>query len=124
MLVSTGLLLGACGDDDGDRVAFCEAMGDLRELDPFQELDIAAPEDMRAAFGTLADEAERIASVAPPDARVQARRYASAVDELVGELSGAAYDPRRLDALRYGQATEEYTEAATSLDNAARGLCS
>lgn len=124
LLASASLLLGACGDDDGDRAAFCEAMVELRELDPFQDLDIASPEDMRDAFQTLAEDADRIASLAPPDARPQARRYESAIDELVDELSGAGYDPRRLDALRYGQATEEYTDAAVSLDNAAQGACS
>ena len=43
---------------------------------------------------------------------------------LAGCGGGDGGDPRRLDGLRYGQATDEYTEAAVSLDNAARSACS
>lgn len=119
-----GLLGAACGDEDGgDLVAFCEAVDDLRSDDPFEELGIATPAEMRDAFAELADGVDRIADAAPPDARPQALRYAGAVGSLRDELAGAAYDMTRVDGLDYGQAVASYTESAVSVDNAADALC-
>ncbi len=124
LVLVAGVAAGCGGDDRGDLTAFCAAMDDLRAADPFADLAVASPEDMRDAFGELADSAKRVADAAPPDARVQADRYAAAIEALRGELAGAGYDPTRLDSLRYRQATDEYTAAAVSLDNAGTSACS
>lgn len=122
--IALGLLLGACAaDDGGDLARFCAAVEDLRADDPFAELDIASPADMRDAFAELAEGVDRIADEAPADARSQADRYVDAVDALRDELAGAGYDPTRVDQLRYGQAVAEYTEAAVSVGNAADANC-
>ena len=126
--VAVGLLaigLGACGDEERqtDPAAFCDAVADLRANDPFVELTVASPEEMRAAFEELADGASRIAEAAPEDAGVQADRYRDAVEALRDELAGAGYDPTMVDNARYADGVEAYTEAATSLGNAARALC-
>lgn len=119
-----GVLVSGCGDDDdGDLAAFCAAVEDLRDDDPFAELAIASPGEMRDAFADLADGVDRIADAAPAEARTQARRYADAVQDLRDELAGAGYDPTRVDSLDYGRAVAEYTEAAVSIDNAADALC-
>lgn len=122
-VVLLGVLLGGCGDDTGDLASFCAAVTDLEANDPFAELEIASPTDMRDAFASLADGVDRIAEVAPAEARTQAERYASAVDDLRDELAGAGYDPTRVDQLRYGQAVAAYTEAATSVGNTADAAC-
>jgi hypothetical protein len=116
-------LPGCGGDDGGDLAAFCQAVEDLRDDDPFADLAIASPEDMRGAFDALAVSVDRIAESAPQEARTQAQRYADAVDDLRDELAGAGYDPTRVDQLRYGQAVAAYTEAATSVDNTADANC-
>lgn len=122
--VVAGLVLAGCGGDDGgDAQAFCAAVADLRADDPFAELPIASPGEMRDAFADLAEGADRIAGTAPPDARTQARRYADAVGSLRDELAGAGYDPTRVDHLAYAQAVAAYTEAAASVDNAADAIC-
>lgn len=123
-LVLVGVLSGACGGDDaGDLASFCAAVEDLRDDDPFAELQIASPADMRDAFAELADGVDRIAEAAPDEARTQAERYADAVDALRDELAGAGYDPTRVDQLRYGQAVAAYGEAATSVSNTADAVC-
>lgn len=125
-LVAVGALaLGACGDDggDGDLVAFCDAVAGLREADPFAELEVARPAEMREAFEALADGADRIADAAPGDADIQADRYRDAVDALRDELAGGGFDPRRVDARRYARAADDYAAAADSLDNAADARC-
>lgn len=116
-------VLGACGGDEGDLAAFCEAVEALREDDPFADLAIASPGEMRDAFAELAEGVERIADEAPSGARSQSLRYADAVDALRDELAGAGYDPTRVDQLRYGQAVASYTEAATSVSNTADAAC-
>lgn len=118
-----GLLLGACGEDEGDLTRFCEAVEDLRADDPFADLEIASPGEMRDAFVELAEGVDRIADVAPQEIGSQADRYADAVEALRDELAGAGYDPTRVDKLRYGQAVAAYTEAATSVGNAADASC-
>ena len=50
-------------------------------------------------------------------------RQALSVDELIDQLRGAGYDPRQLDTLRYGTATDAYEEAAVSIENAAQDAC-
>jgi len=122
-VVLVGLLGGCGGDDGGDVAAFCEAVEDLRDDDPFEELQIASPGEMRDAFADLAVGVDRIADAAPEEARSQARRYADAVEDLRDELAGAGYDPTRVDQLDYGQAVAAYTEGAVSVDNAADALC-
>jgi len=123
-LLLAGVLLAGCGgDDEGDPAAFCRAVEELREGDPFADLAVASPGEMRDAFTALAEGAERIAEAAPPDAEVQADRYVDAIEVLRDELAGAGYDLRRLDTQRYGEGVEAYTEAATSLGNAARARC-
>ncbi|MCO8126998.1 hypothetical protein NHL50_07240 [Acidimicrobiia bacterium EGI L10123] len=118
-------LLSGCGDDsgDGDVAAFCEAVEDLRDDDPFEELQVASPGEMRDAFADLAVGVDRIADAAPDEVRNQAQRYADAVEDLRDELAGAGYDLTRVDQLDYGQAVASYTEAAVSVDNAADALC-
>ena len=125
-VVASIVLLGPAGcrdDDGGDLRAFCRAVDRLREDDPFGDLLVASPQEMRAAFEELQARAEVIGDEAPPGADVQADRYGDAVDELVDQLRGAGFDPTRLDTLGYGRATADYGEAATSLDNAADSLC-
>lgn len=119
-----GVLLGGCGDEDGgDLATFCDAVEDLREDDPFAELQVASPSDMRDAFAALAEGVDRIDAAAPDGARTQTQRYADAVDALRDELAGAGYDPTRVDQLRYGQAVAAYSEAATSVSNTADAAC-
>lgn len=119
-----GVLVAGCGGDGGgDLASFCQAVEDLRRDDPFAELQIASPTDMRDAFAELADGVDRIADAAPTDARSQAERYADAVGALRDELAGAGYDPTEVDQLRYGQAVAAYTEAATSVGNTADAAC-
>ncbi len=123
--VVASVLLAACGGrgDTGDLATFCQAVDDLREDDPFADLPIASPEDMRDAFAELAAGVDRIADAAPTQARTQAERYRDAVDALRDELAGAGYDPTRVDQLRYGQAVAAYGEAATSVRNTADASC-
>lgn len=115
------------GDDDGDDgggvQAFCAAVESLEENDPFAELDIASPEEMRTAFDELSDGVSRIAQAAPDEARRQARAYEESVEEVVDQLRGAGFDPRNVDSLDYQQAVTEYDEAAASVENAAGSLC-
>lgn len=124
-VVASAGLLGACGGDDGggDLAGFCQAVEDLRTDDPFAELDIASPGEMRDAFAQLAEGVERVADAAPTEARTQSERYADAVAALRDELAGAGYDPTRVDQQRYGQAVAAYTEAATSVGNTADANC-
>lgn len=124
-LVAAALLgLAACGDDaGGDRTTFCAAVEALRSEDPFAELEVASPGQMRDAFEALADGADRIAGAAPGEVSVQADRYRDAVGALRDELAGAGYDPTRMDGRRYARAVADYTEAADSLDNAADARC-
>lgn len=118
------LAAGACGGDGGgDLATFCRAVEDLRNDDPFAELEIASPGEMRDAFAELAEGVDRIAAAAPEEVGSQADRYADAVESLRDELAGAGYDPTRVDKLRYGQAVAAYTEAATSVGNAADASC-
>ena len=107
VLLATAVLTG-CGEDEGDLASFCEAVEDLQNDDPFAEL----------AAGV-----DRIAAAAPQEIGSQADRYADAVESLRDELAGAGYDPTRVDQLRYGQAVASYTEAATSVSNAADADC-
>ena len=118
-----GLLSGCGGGDGGDVAAFCEAVEDLRDDDPFAELQIASPGEMRDAFAELAAGVDRIADAAPDEVGTQADRYADAVEALRDELAGAGYDPTGVDQLDYGQAVAAYTEGAVSVDNAADALC-
>ncbi len=120
MLVSAG-----CGDDDTapDPQAFCIAVADLRADDPFADLAMASPGEMRDAFDELRDGVVAIQSVAPAETEVQAGEYLAAVDELIDLLRAAGYDPRALDGLAYRDATARYTAAAVSVDNAADAVC-
>ncbi|HEU5085554.1 MAG TPA: hypothetical protein VFU14_19600 [Acidimicrobiales bacterium] len=122
LLVAVTALAG-CGEDGGDEAAFCDEVAALREDDPFSDLEVATPAEMREAFDALAGGADRLAAAAPGDVEVQAERYRAAVDAVRDELAGAGYDPRRLDGRRYARAVEEYTAAAGSLDNAADARC-
>ena len=113
-----------CGSDDGgDLRAFCAGIERLRDDDPFAELEVASPQEMRAAFEELQEGAARIRDEAPSEADVPADRYQDAVEAIVDQLRGAGFDPRRLDTLSYGRATSDYGEAADSLDGAADSLC-
>lgn len=115
-----------CGNgsgDGGDRAAFCTAVDRLAADDPFADLAVASPEEMKTAFEQLAAGAEAIDDAAPPDVEVQTTAYVSAVDELAIQLAGAGYDPRALDPLSYGRAVDDYEQAATSVTNAANASC-
>lgn len=124
-VAATVAALAGCSDDGsaGDRQAFCEAVESLAADDPFADLEVASPREMRSAFAELRDGADAIEDSAPPEASVPASDYLAAVDELMDQLSGAGYDPRSLDPLEYGRAVEDYTEAATSVTNAANATC-
>jgi len=123
-VAALALVPAACGDGGGaDPEAFCAAFEDLREDDPFAELTVASPGEMRDAFDRLADGAEGMADAAPDEADVQADRYAAAVDALREEMAGAGYALTQLDRDRYGDAVREYQRAADSLANAARAVC-
>lgn len=117
-------LAGCGGDGAPDPSAFCAAIESLREDDPFEELAIASPGEMRDAFADLAERAGDAADDAPEDAEVQADRYVAAIEVLRGELAGAGYDPRRVDTTRYAAGVREYQAAAGSLTNAADATCS
>jgi hypothetical protein len=114
---------GCSSDDGGDLRAFCAGVERLRDSDPFADLEVASPAEMRAAFEELQAGAARIRDEAPSEAAVPADRYHAAVDALVDQLRGAGFDPRRLDSLGYGRATSDYGEAADSLDGTADSLC-
>lgn len=118
-------LIGSCGDDEGggDVASFCSAVEALAADDPFDELAVASPQEMRAAFDQLRDGVEDIARSAPDDLSGRADRYLESVDDLIDQLRGAGYDPRQLDTLRYGAATDAYEEAAVSIENAADDAC-
>lgn len=117
--------LAGCGSDDdaGDLAGFCEAVAELQDENPFAELEIASPGEMRAAFDRLEEGVDRIAETAPSEARRQAESYQDAVDEVIDQLRGAGFDPRNLDPLAYRGATNAYGNAAVSVDNAAADLC-
>ena len=123
LAVSLVLAPGACRDDDGDPAAFCEGVEGLRDDDPFADLAVASPREMRVAFEALDTDAGRVADAAPPEAETQADRYRDAVGELLDQLRGAGFDLRELDLPAYRQATDEYDEAAVSLDNSATASC-
>ena len=114
---------GASDDAEADPQAFCEAVAALRGDDPFADLAMASPGEMRDAFDSLRDGVAAIDATAPAEAAVQAGEYLVAVDELIGLLRAAGYDPRALDGLAYRDATDRYTAAAVSVDNAAGATC-
>ncbi len=123
-LLLAGIGVAACGDDGGDIASFCQAVDELAENDPFAELDVASPEEMRDAFDQLRDGVERIDDSAPDDLESRTRRYLAALDEVTDQLRGAGFDPRNLDTLAYRTATADYEEAAVSIENAADDACS
>lgn len=124
VVVAAGLA-GGCSDGDpgGDLEAFCGAIEELRDDDPFAELAVASPGEMRDAFEQLRAGAERVESAAPTEAEVQARAYLESVDRLIDLMRAAGYDPRSLDNLAYSDATSTYTSAAVSVDRAATAAC-
>ena len=123
LIVLVMILAGCGGGGDGDPEAFCAAVEELRTDDPFADLEIASPQEMRAAFDELRAGAERIEDAAPASADVQAERYRAAVDELVDQLRGAGFDLRELDLTSYRRAARDHAEIAASLDNAAAAAC-
>ncbi len=115
---------GACTDgSSGDVASFCAAVQSLADDDPFAELEIASPQEMRTAFDRLRDGVADIADAAPDDLDGRSGRYLESVDELIDQLRGAGFDPRDLDTLDYRSATSEYEEAAVSIENAAADAC-
>ena len=116
-------LAGCGGGGGGDREAFCIAVEDLRTDDPFADLEVASPQEMRAAFDELREGAERIEDAAPRTAEVQAERYRASVDDLVDQMRGAGFDLRELDRSSYRRAVRDYAEIADSLDNEAEAAC-
>lgn len=123
LLLALAVVLAGCGGDGGDTEAFCAAVDDLRTADPFAELPVASPQEMRAAFDELRAGAERIEDTSPRATEVQAERYRAAVDELVDQMRGAGFDLRELDRSSYRRATREYADTTVSLDNAADAAC-
>lgn len=123
VVVAAGLAGCSDGDSGGDLEAFCGAMAELRDDDPFAELAVASPGEMRDAFEELRAGAERVETAAPPEAEVQARAYLESVDRLIDLMRAAGYDPRSLDNLAYSDATSTYTSAAVSVDRAATAVC-
>ena len=122
--VVLSLPVGGCGDEaDGDLASFCAAVDRLSADDPFEGLDVASPQEMRAAFDELRRGVDAIADAAPDDLEGRANRYLDAVDDLIDQLRGAGFDPRQLDTLRYRTATSDYEEAAVSIENAAENAC-
>lgn len=123
VLVAAGAVAGCNDDAEEDPQAFCDAVESLAADDPFAELEVASPGEMKSAFEQLRDGAEVIEATAPAEASVPASDYVGAVHELMRQLNGAGYDPRSLDPLEYGRAVEDYTVAATSVTNAANATC-
>ncbi len=117
--------LAGCGDDGGggDIASFCAAVDELADDDPFDGLDVASPQEMRAAFDELRAGVDAIARSAPADLESRTDRYLDSVDALMDQLRGTGYDPRQLDTLRYRTATNDYEEAAVSVENAADDAC-
>lgn len=123
-VVLGALGLAACGGDSGaDEEAFCAAYDRLGQNNPFSELTMASPDEMKAAFDQLAEAADEIADAAPSNASVQADAYASAIDALMDQLRAAGYDPRNVDATAYQQAVTEYQETGGSLGREAEAIC-
>ncbi|WP_436795428.1 hypothetical protein [Actinospongicola halichondriae] len=124
VVLVSALAVGGCSDDaGGDLASFCAAVDELEANDPFADLDVASPGEMRTAFDQLSEGVERIADAAPDDLRPSADRYADTVDALIDHLRGADFDPRNLDTLRYRTAAADYEEAAVSVENAATAAC-
>lgn len=124
--ITVALAVGAaaCSDDGGgDLASFCEAVETLAGDDPFAELSVASPEEMRTAFDQLRDGVADIAAAAPDDLEGPADRYLDTVDVLIEQLRGAGYDPRDLDSLAYRTAASDYEAAAVSVENAAGAAC-
>ncbi len=118
------LALSGCGaDGGGDLASFCDAVDALEANDPFADLDVASPGEMRTAFDHLREGVQRIADAAPDELDASAGRYADTVDTLIDHLRAADFDPRNLDTLRYRTAAADYEEAAVSIENAATGSC-
>lgn len=125
-LVVAGLVVAAagCSGEGGRDVAtFCARFDELVADDPFAELLLASPGEMRDAFADLDARTDALADAAPAAVRTQADRYAGAVDDLIGALLPAGYDPTRLDTDAYGDAVDAYRTAAISVDNAAATIC-
>ena len=118
------LLVTACGSDGGDRASFCDGIERLRRDDPFADLAVASPGEMRDAFDDLREAADAVADAAPSEAEVAADRYRASVDDLLDQLRGAGFELTELDLPAYRRATSEYGRAAESLDNAGRSICS
>ncbi len=117
-------LLSACGGDgEGDLEAFCDAVQDLRETDPFEELTIASPEEMKTAFDELRSGADDVADHAPPEQRPRAEEFRDSVGALVDEMRGAGYDLRALDDLAYRSAVGDYLDAAVAVENSTDATC-
>lgn len=115
----------ACTDDGPERdlAGFCAAVEDLAENDPFTDLQVASPEEMRTAFDQLREGVDAIAARAPDDLRARTEEYRDTVDVLIDQLRGAGFDPRNLDTLAYRSAADDYEAAAVSVENAAASAC-
>lgn len=125
VLALTAAGAASCGDDGGggDLASFCDAVHALADDDPFAELSVASPEEMRTAFDQLRDGVAAIAASAPDDLGGASDRYLDTVDVLIDQLRGAGYDPRDLDTLAYRGAAADYEAAAVSIENAATEAC-
>lgn len=118
-LVGCLLVLGTCGDEEGqgDQALFCQRLDRLTSNDPFRALgESASSAEVEVAFGALLERADGLVEVAPSEARAAARDFAAAAHELESLLAGAAYLPTQVDARAYTAQQVVYTEAARRLE--------
>ena len=117
-LLAVIALVGACGDDgpSADPQAFCVRLDRLTENDPFLAFgDTASPTEIAEGFEALVARADELEDVAPEEVRPAAAAYADAARAMDELMADAGYDGARLDARRYRNEQEDYTEAAARL---------
>jgi hypothetical protein len=115
-LVVAAAACGGGGDGDGDPAAFCDRLDRLTRNDPFLAFgDTATPGEIEQGFAALADRADELVDVAPPEARGATRDLADAVDDMASLMDAAGFDGEALDARAYRDAQVTYAEASDRL---------
>lgn len=119
VVLAVALASAGCGGDGGDGsdpAAFCERLDRLTRNDPFLAFgDTATAAEIEQAFTALADRADELVDVAPPEARGAALDLADAVDEMASLMNAAGFDGTAVDARAYRDAQVSYAGASDRL---------